>query len=151
MTVQDERWMWRALRMAQNRGSAADVPVGAIVVGPDGAAVAWAANSREADRDPTAHAEVLALRQAGAAAAAWRLDGHTVYVTLEPCAMCAGALIAARVDRVVFGAWDPKAGACGSVWDLPRDRASLHQPVVVGGVLQAECAALLEAFFDARR
>jgi tRNA(adenine34) deaminase len=101
--------------------------------------------------DPTAHAEVVALRAAGEALGRWRLEGHTVYVTLEPCLMCAGALLAARVDRIVFGAWDAKAGACGSVWDLPRDRAALHHPEVVGGVLEAECAAVLEAFFAVRR
>jgi tRNA(adenine34) deaminase len=127
------------------------VPVGAVVIGPDGELVAGGANARAAMADPTAHAEVVALRAAGAALGRWRLDGCTLVVTLEPCAMCAGALIAARVDRVVFGAWDPKAGACGSVWDLPRDRASLHHPEVVGGVLAAESAALLKEFFEALR
>jgi tRNA(adenine34) deaminase len=133
------------------RAPTADVPVGALVIGPDGAVVAAASNRRERDHDPTAHAEVVALRAASAALGRWRLDDCTVVVTLEPCAMCAGALIAARVERVVFGAWDAKAGACGSVWDLPRDRASLHRPDVIGGVLADECAALLAAFFDRRR
>jgi tRNA(adenine34) deaminase len=128
-----------------------DVPVGAVVVAPGGGVLASAVNRRERDHDPTAHAEMVALRAASAELKTWRLDGCTLVVTLEPCAMCAGALIAARVDRVVFGAWDPKAGACGSVWDLPRDRGSLHHPEVIGGVLADECAALLGAFFASRR
>ncbi|MDR1825959.1 MAG: nucleoside deaminase [Bifidobacteriaceae bacterium] len=140
-----------ALRLAQGSEAPDDVPVGAVVVGPYGAVVATGANRRELTGDPTAHAEVVALRAAGEALGRWRLEGHTVYVTLEPCLMCAGALLAARVDRIVFGAWDAKAGACGSVWDLPRDRAALHHPEVVGGVLEAECAAVLEAFFAVRR
>ncbi|MDR2378581.1 MAG: nucleoside deaminase [Bifidobacteriaceae bacterium] len=128
-----------------------DVPVGGVVVGPGGQVIAGAANRRERDRDPTAHAEIAALRAASAALGRWRLDGCTLVATLEPCAMCAGAVIAARVDRLVFGAWDDKAGACGSVWDLPRDRAALHRPEVVGGVLEAECGALLAGFFAERR
>jgi tRNA(adenine34) deaminase len=128
-----------------------DVPVGALVLAPDAAQLASAANSREASADPTAHAEILALRAAGAALGRWRLEGCTVVVTLEPCLMCAGALIAARVERIVFGAWDAKAGACGSVWDLPRERAALHHPEVIGGVLAEECAATLSAFFASRR
>ncbi|MDR2114336.1 MAG: nucleoside deaminase [Bifidobacteriaceae bacterium] len=128
-----------------------DVPVGALVVGPDAAVVGQGANAREATGDPTAHAEIIALRAASAALGSWRLDGCTLVVTLEPCAMCAGALIAARVNRVVFGAWDPKAGACGSVWDLPRDRASLHHPEVIGGVNAQECAAVLTEFFTDQR
>jgi tRNA(adenine34) deaminase len=127
------------------------VPVGAIVIGPGGEVVGGGANRREAGLDPTAHAEIAALRQAAHRLGRWRLDGCTLVVTLEPCPMCAGALIAARVDRVVFGAWDDKAGACGSVWDLPRDRAALHHPEVVGGVLAAEAAALLAEFFAQRR
>ncbi|MDR2348646.1 MAG: nucleoside deaminase [Bifidobacteriaceae bacterium] len=128
-----------------------DVPVGAIVLGPEGQVVAGGTNGRAAGADPTAHAEIVALRAAGAALGRWRLDGCTLVVTLEPCPMCAGALVAARVDRVVFGAWDPKAGACGSVWDLPRDRAALHHPEVVGGVMAAESQELLRRFFAARR
>jgi tRNA(adenine34) deaminase len=128
-----------------------DVPVGAVVVGPDGTVIAGGTNAREAEADPTAHAEVVALRAAGRALGSWRLDGCTLVVSLEPCAMCAGALIAARVDRVVFGAWDPKAGACGSVFDLPRDRGALHHPEVIGGVMAQASASLLTEFFAARR
>ncbi|MDR1442425.1 MAG: nucleoside deaminase [Bifidobacteriaceae bacterium] len=128
-----------------------DVPVGAVVVGPDGSVIASGANGRERHQDPTAHAEIVALRAASAALGRWRLDGCSLIVTLEPCAMCAGALIAARLDRVVFGAWDDKAGACGSVWDLPRDRACLHRPEVLGGVLAVPCAERLAAFFADRR
>ncbi|MDR1118921.1 MAG: nucleoside deaminase [Bifidobacteriaceae bacterium] len=128
-----------------------DVPVGAVVVGPDGSVVGHGANVRLALCDPTAHAEIVALRAAAGKLGRWRLDGCTLVATLEPCAMCAGALVAARVDRVVFGAWDAKAGACGSVWDLPRDRAALHHPEVIGGVMATEAAALLAEFFAARR
>lgn len=128
-----------------------DVPVGAVVLDGAGAVVGTGRNRREADADPTAHAEVIALRAAAAAAGGWRLTGATLVVTLEPCVMCAGALVAARVDRLVFGAWDDRAGAVGSVWDLVRDRALLHRPEVVGGVLAAESAELLRAFFADRR
>jgi tRNA(adenine34) deaminase len=128
-----------------------DVPVGAVVVGPGGSVIAAGTNRREFDRDPTAHAEIVALRAAGSVLSRWRLDGCTLVVTLEPCAMCAGALITARVDRIVFGAWDAKAGACGSVWDLPRDRGALHHPEVVGGVMSGAGAALLSGFFASRR
>jgi tRNA(adenine34) deaminase len=131
--------------------SVPDVPVGAVVVGPRGELIGGGVNAREVLADPTAHAEVVALRAAGRALGRWRLDGCTLVVTLEPCAMCAGAAVAARVARVVFGAWDPKAGACGSVWDLPRERAALHHPEVIGGVRAEECAALLAAFFAERR
>ncbi|MDR1635234.1 MAG: tRNA adenosine(34) deaminase TadA [Bifidobacteriaceae bacterium] len=144
--------MRQALALAADAArSSADVPVGAVVLASDGSVVAAGANRRERDHDPTAHAEIVVLRAASAALGNWRLDGCTLVVTLEPCAMCAGAAIAARVERVVFGAWDPKAGACGSVWDLPRDRASLHRPQVIGGVLADESAALLESFFASRR
>ncbi|MDR1186705.1 MAG: nucleoside deaminase [Bifidobacteriaceae bacterium] len=144
--------MLRALSLAADAARASgDVPVGAVVVGPGGSVIATGANRREDDHDPTAHAEMVALRAASAALGSWRLDGCSLVVTLEPCAMCAGALIAARVDRVVFGAWDDKAGACGSVWDLPRDRASLHHPEVVGGVLAAQSGRLLADFFASRR
>jgi tRNA(adenine34) deaminase len=108
-------------------------------------------NAREAAGDPTAHAEVVALRAAAAALGSWRLTGCTLVVTLEPCTMCAGALVLARVDRLVFGAFDPKAGAVGSLWDVVRDRRLNHRPEVLGGVLEAECAAQLTAWFDARR
>lgn len=128
-----------------------DVPVGAVVVGPDGVVVGRGRNAREATGDPTAHAEVLALRAAAATLGRWRLDDCTLVVTLEPCAMCAGAIVLARVPRLVLGAWDPKAGATGSVHDLVRDRRLNHRVEVVGGVLEAECAALLRDFFGERR
>lgn len=128
-----------------------DVPVGAVLLDASGAVLASAHNDREGAGDPTAHAEVLALRAGAAARTGWRLDGCTLVVTLEPCAMCAGALVLARVGRVVYGAPDPKAGAAGSVWDLLRDRRLNSRPEVVGGVLADECGALLRTFFEARR
>ncbi|MFZ7086976.1 nucleoside deaminase [Curtobacterium sp. RRHDQ10] len=128
-----------------------DVPVGAVVLDAAGEVVAVGRNEREALQDPTAHAEVLALRAAAAAAGDWHLESHTLVVTLEPCPMCAGAVLAARIPRLVFGAWDPKAGATGSVYDIARDRRLPHRTEVVGGVREAECAALLDAFFAERR
>jgi tRNA(adenine34) deaminase len=129
-----------------------DVPIGAVVVGPDGTELARAANAREELGDPTAHAEILALRAAARVHGdGWRLEGATLAVTLEPCTMCAGALVMARVARVVFGAWEPKTGAVGSLWDVVRDRRLTHRPEVVGGVLADECAAPLEAFFARQR
>ncbi len=146
---------WRdVMRIALAEADAAlpagDVPVGAVVLGPDGAVLARAHNEREATGDPTAHAEVLALRRAAAATGEWRLTGCTLVVTLEPCVMCAGALVQSRVERVVFGAPDEKAGAAGSLWDLVRDRRLNHRPEVVQGVLGAECAEQLTAFFRTR-
>ncbi|GGK91314.1 tRNA(adenine34) deaminase [Curtobacterium luteum] len=128
-----------------------DVPVGAVVLDAAGEVVATGRNEREALQDPTAHAEVLALRAAAGVTGDWHLAEHTLVVTLEPCVMCAGAILAARVPRVVFGAWDPKAGATGSVYDVARDRRLPHRSEVVGGVLEGECAALLDDFFAARR
>jgi tRNA(adenine34) deaminase len=152
-----ERWMRRALAVAAAEVdgldvpvSAADVPVGAVVFGPDGTELAAAHNQREAAADPTAHAEVLALRAAAARRGQWRLDGCTVVVTVEPCTMCAGALVLARVAALVFGAWEPKTGAVGSLWDVVRDRRLNHRPEVYPGVLEAECAALVRAFFRGR-
>jgi tRNA(adenine34) deaminase len=131
---------------------ARDVPVGAVVVDADGTELARAVNAREALGDPTAHAEVLAIRAAAEVLGdGWRLAGATLAVTLEPCTMCAGALVMARVGRLVFGAWEPKTGAVGSLWDVVRDRRLNHRPAVRGGVLADECAALLEAFFARRR
>jgi len=127
--------------------AAEDVPVGAVVYGPDGAELAVGRNERERTGDPTAHAEILALRRAAAAVGAWRLAGCTLVVTLEPCTMCAGALVLARVSTLVFGAWEPKTGAVGSLWDVVRDRRLNHRPEVYGGVLESECAAALRAFF----
>ena len=144
-------WLEEPLRLARRCAEHGDVPVGAAVFGPDGALLGTGRNVRELEQDPVGHAEILALREASATLGTWRLEHCTLAVTLEPCAMCAGALIQARVKRVVFGAWDDKAGACGSVWDLARDRAALHQVEVVGGVREAECAQLLTDFFRARR
>ncbi|WSA12756.1 nucleoside deaminase [Micromonospora sp. NBC_01813] len=126
---------------------AADVPVGAVVYDPAGVELAVARNERESTGDPTAHAEILALRRAAARRGQWRLDGCTLVVTLEPCTMCAGALVLARISTVVFGAWEPKTGAVGSLWDVVRDRRLNHRPAVYGGVLADECAAALRAFF----
>lgn len=131
--------------------STGDVPVGAIVVGPDGTIIGRGHNAREATGDPTAHAEVLALRAAAKVVGEWRLSGCTLVVTLEPCAMCAGAILLARVPRLVLGAWDDKAGATGSVWDIVRDRRMNHRVEVLGGVREAECAQQLVAFFTEHR
>lgn len=131
-----------------------DVPIGAVVFGPDGTELARAANRREADGDPTAHAEILALRAAGEALGGWRLPGTTLYVTLEPCVMCAGAISLARVERLVYGAADPKGGAAGGVLDVYAGTAAAalnHRPEVVGGVLAGESALLLQDFFRSRR
>jgi tRNA(adenine34) deaminase len=143
----DERLVRRALELAVVAPHTGDVPVGAVVVDADGIELAEACNAREALDDPTAHAEVLALRAAAAVRGEWRLDGCTLAVTVEPCTMCAGAIGLARVARVVFGAWEPRTGAAGSLWDVLRDRRLNHRPEVVGGVLEAECAALMESFF----
>jgi tRNA(adenine34) deaminase len=129
----------------------ADVPVGAVILDPGGAVVSRAHNQREADADPTAHAEIVAIRTAARLTGNWRLDGHTLVVTLEPCTMCAGAVAAARIARLVYGAADPKAGAVGSLWDVLRDRRLPHRTEVVGGVLAADCGALLHDFFAQRR
>ncbi len=143
--------MEAALVEARACRATGDVPVGAVVVDASGRVVATGRNEREARQDPTAHAEVLALRAAAAVTGDWHLAEHTLVVTLEPCVMCAGAILAARVPRVVFGAWDPKAGATGSVYDVARDRRLPHRSEVVGGVLEAPCAAVLDEFFAARR
>ncbi len=150
-TAAYDGWMRLALDEARAALPRGDVPVGAVVVGPDGAVVGRGRNVREAEGDPTGHAEVRALREAAAALGEWRLAGCTLVVTLEPCTMCAGALVLARVDRLVYGAEDPKAGAVGSLWDVVRDRRLNHRPEVVGGVLAAECGDLLRAFFRDQR
>jgi tRNA(adenine34) deaminase len=131
--------------------AAGDVPVGAVVLDSAGAVVARAHNRREAAGDPTAHAEILAIREAARVLRSRRLEGCTIVVTLEPCTMCAGAIVLARLSRLVYGAIDPKAGAAGSLWDVLRDRRLGHMPEVIGGVLDAECGALLRDFFAARR
>ena len=133
------------------RLSGADVPVGAVVIDASGALIARAHNEREVSGDPTAHAEVLAVRAAAAVVGEWRLAGCTLVVTLEPCPMCAGAIGLSRVDRVVFGAWNDEYGAAGSMWDLLRDRRLTHRPEVVSGVLAEECSALVREFFADRR
>lgn len=143
--------MGLALGEARRCARSGDVPVGAVVLSPDGAVLGCGRNERELADDPTAHAEILALRRAAAALGSWRLVGCSLVVTLEPCAMCAGAAVLARVARVVFAADDPKAGAAGSVHDLLRDRRSNHRPEVVRGVREAEASALLTEFFLARR
>ena len=132
-------------------GDDADVPVGAVVLDGAGEVIASGRNQREADRDPTAHAEIVAIRQAAAARNRWRLDGCTLVVTLEPCTMCAGAAAAARLDRLVYGAADPREGAAGSLWDVLRDRRLPHRVEVIGGVLENDCADLLRQFFARKR
>ena len=143
--------MGRALALATDALASGDVPVGAVVTDAAGVVIAEGRNEREATGDPTAHAEVVALRAAAASLGRWNLDGCTLVVTLEPCAMCAGALLQARISRLVYGAWDEKAGAVGSVYDLVRDRRLPSRAEVVAGVREAEASALLRAFFDARR
>jgi len=142
--------MARALQLAEAAARLGEVPVGAVVVHDD-RIIAEAANSRELSHDPLGHAEIVALRAAGAALGRWRLSGCTLVVTLEPCAMCAGAIVNSRVDRVVFGAWDARAGAAGSVIDVVRHPMLNHRAEVVHGVLGAESSALLKGFFAARR
>ena len=151
VTAADERLVRRALELAAAAPLTGDVPVGAVVVDAAGEELAAASNAREALGDPTAHAEVLALRAAALVRGEWRLTGCTLAVTVEPCTMCAGAIGLARVARVVFGAWEPKTGAAGSLWDVLRDRRLNHRPEVVGGVLETECAALMESFFALQR
>ncbi len=146
----DEAMMALALEQARAANEAGDVPVGAIVVRGD-EVLSRAGNARERRQDPTAHAEILALRDAAAAVGSWHLEGCTMYVTLEPCAMCAGALVLSRIDRLVFGAADPKAGFAGSLGDLVRDPRLNHAVEVRGGVLESECGEVLRAFFARRR
>ena len=146
----DSAWMDRALELARQAAALGEVPVGAVAV-KDGQVLGEGFNRRETDRDPLAHAEVLALQAAARALGAWRLTGVTLYVTLEPCAMCAGALVQSRLTRLVFGTVDPKAGAVGSLYDLARDARHNHRVDVVSGVKSEECAALLKTFFRALR
>jgi tRNA(adenine34) deaminase len=143
--------MRQALEQAALAPATGDVPVGAVVLGPAGELLAGACNAREALGDPTAHAEVLALRAAAARLGSWRLEGCTLVVTLEPCTMCAGALVLSRVARLVLGADDDKAGAVGALWDVVRDRRLNHRPEVVRGVLARECGDVLRAFFEEHR
>jgi len=165
MTAPEPRhaeWMSLALAEARNALTTADVPIGAVVIGPDGSVLGTGRNEREALGDPTAHAEMVAIREAAARLRAhralegkgddgWRLEDCTLVVTLEPCAMCAGAIVLARIPRVVFGAWDEKAGAAGSVFDILRERRLNHWVEVIAGVREQECAALLRDFFAGHR
>lgn len=140
-----------ALSLAERGLNAGDVPIGAVVISADGVTIGEGWNAREASADPTAHAEIMALRVAARSLGRWNLSGCTIAVTVEPCTMCAGAIVAARVDRVVFGCWEPKTGAAGSLWDVLRDRRLTHRVEVRGGVLEDDCAALVRAFFAERR
>jgi tRNA(adenine34) deaminase len=144
-------WMLAALAEAREADRSGDVPVGALVLDASGARLSAAHNERELLQDPTAHAELLALRRAAAARGDWHLEDATLVVTLEPCVMCAGAIVAARVGRLVFGAWDEKAGAAGSLYDVPRDGRLNHRVEVVAGVQEEACAAVLSEFFASRR
>ncbi len=145
MSHRFETWMRRALEVAAE--SHDDIPVGAVVYAPDGSELSTGHNEREKAHDPTAHAEILALRRAGIALGSWRLDGCTLVVTVEPCTMCAGAIVLARIARVVFAAWESKTGAAGSLWDVLRDRRLNHRPEVYPGVLEDEAAQLMRRFF----
>ena len=143
--------MRQALTVGREALASADVPVGAVLLGPSDTVIGIGCNARERVGDPTAHAEMVALRAAAATVGSWRLDGCTLVVTTEPCTMCAGAIVLARVERVVFGCWEPKTGAAGSLWDVLRDRRLPHRVEVIGGVLAGECAAQLQEFFASHR
>lgn len=143
--------MRAAIGLASQAARDGDVPVGALVIDPGGEVIGVGRNVRERDGDPAGHAEVVALRAAAEEVGSWRLTGCTLIVTLEPCPMCAGAVMLSRVSRVILGAWDDKLGACGSVWDLVRDRRATHRVEVIGGVLEEECAQQLRAFFAQHR
>jgi tRNA(adenine34) deaminase len=150
ITEQDEQFMKIAIEQAKIAEENGDVPIGAIIVYKD-QIIGKAYNQREQLKDPTAHAEIIALTQAAAALQSWRLTGCTMYVTLEPCPMCAGALVLARIDRLVFGCADPKAGACGSLYNIVRDERLNHKLEVIGGVLQEQCREQLQEFFACKR
>ena len=143
--------MRKSLELAAKASQQGDVPVGAVVLNPAGEIVGRGHNTREIDNDPMNHAEIVAMREAASAYGSWRLDDHTLVVTLEPCTMCAGAAVQARIGRIVFGAFDDKAGAVGSLWDVVRDRRLPHRPEVVSGVLADECGGILSEFFKAQR
>lgn len=143
--------MIEALIVAKSATKNGDVPVGAVIFNEEGSLVGTGHNLRERDNDPTAHAEIVAIRQAAHKSGSWRLDDHILVVTLEPCAMCAGAIAQSRIKTVAFGAWDEKAGAVGSVWDILRDPRSPHQVEVIAGIMEEECASLLTAFFKEQR
>jgi tRNA(adenine34) deaminase len=143
--------MRQAIEFAKSAGSFDDVPVGALIVNEQGEVLATGQNLREKDNDPTAHAEIVAIKNAGKKMGNWRLDDLTLVVTLEPCVMCAGAIAQSRMKRLVFGAFDEKAGAVGSIWDVLRDSRALNRPEVVSGVLADQCALLLKDFFNKKR
>ena len=145
--MDDERWMEEALALADRAAALGEVPVGAIVVGPDGGVLGRGHNLRETAQDPTAHAEMIAIRDAARAAGSWRLEGATLFVTLEPCPMCAGALVLARVKRVVYGCDDPKGGACATFFTIGQDPRLNHQFELAGGVLAEACRGRLQSFF----
>ena len=148
--IEDEHWMREALRQAEQAAAEKEIPVGAVAV-LNGRILGRGRNRTEALQDPTAHAEMLAITAAANAIGSRRLEGVTLYVTLEPCCMCSGALVLARVERLVFGAWDPKAGACGTLYDIPQDERLNHRMAVQGGVLEDECGAILIKFFKSLR
>lgn len=151
MPTSDRSAMRRALELAAEAARVDEIPVGAVVIDADGRVVAEGRNTREETHDPTGHAEIEALRRAAASLGSWNLEGHTLMVTLEPCIMCAGAILQARIARVVFGAWDDKAGAAGSMYDVLRDRRLPYRAEVVGGVEADASTALLRSFFEQRR
>lgn len=151
MSMRYDGEMGEAIGLARRAAQAGDVPVGALVIDAHGAVIGRGYNTREAAGDPLAHAEIIAMREAAQTRGDWNLADCTLVVTLEPCPMCAGACLQTRIGNIVFGAWDAKLGACGSVWDIPRDPHVGHEPEVHGGVREGECAALLAAFFAARR
>lgn len=146
--MNSEELMQQAIQVAKSALSTGDVPVGAVIVNKDGVIVGKGFNEREANNDPTAHAEVVAIRSAASRLQKSRLDGCTIIVTLEPCAMCAGAIAQSRISKLIFGAWDEKAGAVGSIWDVLRDPRSIFKVEVTSGVLEDECAVLLKDFFS---
>ena len=143
--------MRMAIERAREAGAAGDIPIGAVVVDSRGEVIASGFNSREVDSDPTAHAEILALRSAGKLLNSWRLTDCTIYVTLEPCPMCAGAITMSRISRLVFGAWNDEYGASGSRWDLVRDQRLNHQVEVIPGIMESECASLVQEFLAEKR
>ncbi|MGY1551184.1 tRNA adenosine(34) deaminase TadA [Microbacterium sp. A588] len=151
MTRSDDRAMQRALALAAEAAAAGEVPVGAVVLNAEGQVVGEGRNNREETHDPTGHAEIVALRQAAASTGSWNLEAHTLVVTLEPCVMCAGAILQSRIGRVVFGAWDDKAGAAGSMYDVLRDRRLPYRAEVVAGMQTDAATALLREFFEQRR
>ncbi|MBP5800562.1 MULTISPECIES: tRNA adenosine(34) deaminase TadA [Microbacterium] len=151
MTAADDLAMARALVLAAEAAAASEIPVGAVVLDSYGRIIAEGRNTREETHDPTGHAEIEALRRAAAVVGSWNLEGHTLVVTLEPCVMCAGAILQARIGRVVFGAWDDKAGAAGSMYDVLRDRRLPYRAEVIGGVAADAATALLRSFFEQRR